>query len=109
MFTKRQLYVYLGLSFLIIVLAHYGKLVMIYWDYAYSYLHFYLIQIFQHIGLTSAASQLLLLITLPLLIVGLPALIYYLIKKKSMPYFAEMIWILWLIILFSNILMPYNG
>lgn len=40
----------------------------------------------------------------PLILTGIPALTYHAIKHKSLPYFIEITWFVWVVIALSNIL-----
>ncbi len=51
-----------------------------------------------------AAQHVISLVVSPLILTGIPALIYYLIKRKTMPYFMEATWTLWTLIVLSNLL-----
>ncbi|AGH53452.1 hypothetical protein LPE509_01361 [Legionella pneumophila subsp. pneumophila LPE509] len=41
---------------------------------------------------------------LPIIIAGIPALIYRALKGKDMPHFIAIVWIIWTIIVLSDIL-----
>lgn len=45
----------------------------------------------------------LVLLLLPVIISGVPALLYRLVRKKNLPYFHVITWILWLTLLFAMI------
>ena len=40
--------------------------------------------------------QLIALLTMPLLIAAVPALIYWLVRHHGFPYFMEIVWVVWL-------------
>jgi hypothetical protein len=44
------------------------------------------------------------LVICPLIIIGIPALIYFAIKRTKMPYFIESTWLTWMILVVSNLL-----
>jgi hypothetical protein len=44
------------------------------------------------------------LVACPLILTGTPALIYYAVKRSKMPYFIEVTWLAWVIIVLSNLL-----
>jgi len=91
---------YFILSLLAVVFAKYIHTGIIYIDMLYTY-----------INLTIApfitgdwARSVIIMLCLPLAIILIPTLIYRLIKKKNMPYFLESVWILWLVLILSNVL-----
>ncbi len=47
------------------------------------------------------------LIVLPLGLACLPGGLYWLIKRKKMPYFLELTWVLWVIFLANNLISHY--
>ena len=55
-----------------------------------------------HAGVVSREA--LALVISPLIITGIPALIYYAIKRVKMPYFLEATWLTWMILVVSNLL-----
>ena len=100
----KQGLLYLILSIIIVVFAHYAGLIILYLKNIYTYLDLLLTPVFRLSETGAAIRGTLLLIALPLILVGIPALIYRLIKKKNMPYFVEATWMLWLIIALTNLL-----
>lgn len=44
------------------------------------------------------------LILTPVIIIAIPALLFHLIKHKTMPYLIQIIWIIWLITVLSRLL-----
>ena len=102
----RQSIIYLIISILLIILKKYAKLFLAYIDYFYTTLSTQLSPILTNIGLGNPLQKILLLALVPILITAIPALLYYLIKRKNMPYFFEMTWCIWFIIVLSNLLIP---
>lgn len=100
----KQAIIYLCISIAVIFLAKYIHLVIVYIDLAYTYVNVKLAQIFSPGETGSLIRRVFVLVIIPVIIVGLPALIYRLIKRKTMPYFFELIWIIWLIVVLSEIL-----
>jgi hypothetical protein len=100
----RQSIVYLVLSVLIVVFAAYVHLLIVYIDMLYVFINVKLAPIFSHSATGILIRQILVLTLLPLLVVGIPALIYRSFKKQQMPYFFEILWLLWLILVLSKIL-----
>ncbi|MDP1602898.1 MAG: hypothetical protein Q8M03_06490 [Legionella sp.] len=100
----RQSIVYLLLSILVVIFAKYIHVIIVYIDLFYSYINLHLSPIFNQGGIGSIISKVLLLVLIPILIAAIPALVYRLIKGKNMPYFIELTWCLWLVIILSNVL-----
>jgi hypothetical protein len=107
--TTKIILIYLALSFVIIFFASYVHLGIIYVDLLYTWSYLKLANYFKWLLPWSIAQQvmtqqIIALVTMPLIIVGVPALIYRLIFKKNVAYFYESIWIIWLLIVLSNYL-----
>jgi hypothetical protein len=100
----KQFSIYFVLSFLIVLFAGYAHLLIIYIDLAYTYINFKLAPLFHHVSSGGQIRNVISLVLLPLILVGIPALIYQLIKKRQMPYFIEIIWLLWLVLVLSQVL-----
>ncbi len=100
----KQSLLYLILSVLIIIFAQYVHIVMIYINVMYTFITLHLAPLFSQGSLGFMIRQLLTLMALPLLLASLPALIYRGIKGKTMPYFIETTWILWIILVFSQVI-----
>ncbi|OGV51225.1 MAG: hypothetical protein A3F46_01195 [Legionellales bacterium RIFCSPHIGHO2_12_FULL_42_9] len=60
--------------------------------------------IFKEISIGTNLRQVILLTIIPISIPGIPALIFYLIRKKPMPYFIEATWCFWLVIVLNHML-----
>ncbi|MCA0403844.1 MAG: hypothetical protein LCH30_08610 [Proteobacteria bacterium] len=103
----RQALIYLLLSLLVVIFARYAYLLIAYIGSIYAYLNAKLMPIFSHTGLGITIQKVLLLVLIPLILAAIPALIYRLIRGKDMPYFLELTWCLWLIIVLSKILLRY--
>ena len=99
--------IYLLLSSLVVIFAHYIHLLLVYIDMLYAYFNLKLTPVFSHGGLGIITRKVILLVVIPVLIAAIPALIYRLIKGREMPYFIELTWCLWLIIVLSNILIRF--
>ncbi len=100
----KQGLIYLILSIIIVVFSSYAGVLIDYIKTLYGYLDFWLTPIFRISDTGAMIRGTLILVLLPLILTGIPALIYRLLKKKEMPYFMEATWIIWLIIVFSNLL-----
>ena len=100
----KQGLIYLILSIIIVAFSSYAGVIIDYIKSFYGFLDVWLTPIFRISETGAMIRGTLILVLLPLVLTGVPALIYRLIKKKEMPYFMEATWIVWLIIVFSNLL-----
>lgn len=60
--------------------------------------------VFSHSPLGINLRLILSLVLTPLIIVALPALLYWLIKRKTMPYLIPIVWLFWFITALSRLL-----
>lgn len=100
----RQSIIYLLLSILAVLFAKYIHVFIVYIDMLYIYVHIKLSPLFNQGGVGGMISKVIILVLVPVLLAAIPALVYRLIKGRDMPYFIELTWCLWLIIVLSNIL-----
>lgn len=100
----RQSIGYLILSIIVVLFAKYAHLLIVYIDMFYTYVNVTLAPVFNSSDLGILIRKILTLVLLPVVIVGIPALIYLAIKGKRMPYFIEITWVLWLVIVLSKVL-----
>ncbi len=96
----KQSVAYFVLSLLVVLCAKYIHLAIVYLDMIYTYLN---VLIVPYIA-GAWVRNVLIMISLPLILTAIPAIIYRLIKKANMPYFLESVWILWLVFVLSNVL-----
>ncbi len=102
--TPKQYLSYFILSVIMVMFASYAHLLIVYIDILYTYINVKLSHLFNPSFTGTMIRNVLILVLLPVAIAGVPALIYRLIKGKMMPYFIETIWLLWLIIVLSKVL-----
>ncbi len=100
----KQSIVYLILSILIILFANHAHLGIVYIDMFYTWVVLTLTPLFSHGAYGILLRNVFSLVLLPVIIAGIPALIYRAIKGKKMPFLIEIIWVLWLIIVLSKVL-----
>ncbi|KTC73049.1 hypothetical protein Lbir_1101 [Legionella birminghamensis] len=100
----RQSLIYLVLTILVVVFARFAHTLILYIDLFYTYINIKLTPLFTHTGVGVLIRKIILLTFIPVIIALVPALIYRPIKGKPMPYFLELTWCLWLVIVLSNIL-----
>lgn len=101
----KQALIYLGLSILIVVFAKYAHLFIVYIVMLYTYINVKIAPVFSSNHLGTLLRQVLSLVLLPVLVAAIPALIYRAIKGVQMPYFYEITWLLWLIVVLSKVLL----
>ena len=100
----KQSVIYLPLSILIVVLANYAHLLVLYIDMFYTFVNIQLAPVFSSSGTGVMIRKVLTLVMIPLVIAAIPALIYRLLKGRHMPYFFHLVWFLWLVIVLSKVL-----
>ncbi len=100
----KQGLIYLGLSLLIIAFATYAKIFLVYVNLFYVYLNNVLLPLFGDGFWGELIRDMLTLVLTPFILAAIPALIYWAIKRKKMPYFIQLIWLFWLILALSNYL-----
>ena len=100
----KQSIIYLVLSILIVVFARYAELLIVYIDMVYTYVNVKLSLVLNHGTSGIILRNVLTLVLLPVIIAAIPATGYRLIKHQNLPYFIEITWLLWLIIVLSKVL-----
>ena len=100
----KQSIIYLILSVLIVFFAEYAHLLMVYVVTFYTYIMVKLTPIFSGTPYGLLIRNVVSLVLMPVIIAGIPALVYRAIKGQQMPYFIELTWILWLIIVLGKVL-----
>jgi|GEM_PF-924056 len=100
----RQFLIYLLLTILVVLFTHYAHLLIVYIDMLYAYINVKLSPFFSYSGWGPVIRRVILLVFIPVLIAAVPALSYRLIRGHEMPYFIELTWCLWLVIVLSNVL-----
>lgn len=96
----KQTTAYFILSLLVVFFAKYVQLATHYVAQFYSSLNLSLVPYLA----SDAARHILLMVLIPIVIAGIPALIYRVIKKQNMPHYLISTWMLWLILVLSNAL-----
>ncbi|KTD51235.1 hypothetical protein [Legionella quateirensis] len=100
----RQSLIYLLLSVLIVVFSRYAHLLIVYIDLFFTYVNLKLTPIFSQTGWGLIIRKVLVLMLMPIIITGIPALLYRVIKGREMPHFIAIVWVIWTIIVLSVIL-----
>ncbi|WP_173237559.1 hypothetical protein [Legionella antarctica] len=100
----RHSLIYLLLSILVVIFARYAHRLVVYIDMFFTYVNYLLIPIFSHTGWGVTIRKILVLILIPIVIAGIPALLYRVIKGRDMPHFIAIVWVIWAVIVLSDIL-----
>lgn len=100
----KQSLIYLVASVLLVVFSKYFQLLVVKIALFIVYIQYKLAPYFASMGLSWALRKTLILLILPILLAGIPALAYKMIKKNNMPYFIATVWILWLLLVLSDLL-----
>lgn len=100
----KQGILYFILSMVIIFFAPYAKLLLAYAGIMYTYVHDAIDPLFGKGMIGDAFQDMCTLLLFPLVLAGLPALLYWMVKRKKMPYFIELTWLIWLIFAMSSYL-----
>lgn len=100
----RMFAIYLLLCLLVVVLAPYGHFLIVYIDMLFAYLNVILKPVFSYIGMHYILQKTLLLAVIPAIIAGIPALLYRMVRGKTMPHFYTVMWVVWFVVVMSNIL-----
>ena len=100
----RQSLIYLLLSILIVVFAKYATTLLVFIDLFFTQINLKLAPIFSQTGWGLVIRKIIVLMVLPILISAVPALIYRGLKGRDMPHFIAITWVIWTIIVISNIL-----
>lgn len=96
--------IYLFLSILIVVFAKYAHLIIVYIDLFFTHINLKLTPIFSQTGWGLVIRKIIVLMVLPIIITAVPALLYRGIKGREMPHFIAVVWIIWTVIVISDIL-----
>jgi len=100
----RQSLIYLFLSILVVVFAKYAHLLIVYIDMFFTYVNVQLAPVFSSTGWGLIIRKILVLVLMPIVITAIPALIYRAIKGREMPHFIAITWVVWTVIVLSDIL-----
>ncbi len=95
---------YLLASLIVVLCAHYIHLALVYLDMFFVYVNILISPIFNQVGLGKIVHKTFVLLLIPIVVIGIPALIYKLIKHQTMPYFFQLIWGIWLVLVLSTIM-----
>lgn len=100
----KQTIIYFLLSIIVVLFAQYVHLLIVYIDLLYTFINLKLAPIFSNSGIGIMIRKVLSLVLIPVSLAAIPALIYRAIKGHHSPYFIEITWFLWLVIVLSKVL-----
>lgn len=100
----KQSIIYFLLSLVVILFAGYAKALLAYANVLYMYINTALMPLFGQGYMGEAFRDMFTLLLTPLILAGIPALIYWIVKRSKMPYFIELTWLLWLTFAMSSYL-----
>lgn len=100
----KQTLIYIFLSIIVVLASRYVHMLLVYIDLLYNYLSLQLAPFLNHSAIGRSAHRILTLVILPIAITGIPALLYRLFKGKIMPHFIAITWLVWFVIVLSEIL-----
>lgn len=100
----RQSIIYLLLSILVVIFARYFHLLIVYIDMLYTLIYVHMTPLFQRGGIGDLVGKVAVLVLIPIILACIPALVYYVVRRRNMPGFFELTWCLWLVIVLSEIL-----
>lgn len=100
----KQALIYLILSILVVVFAKYFHALVIYIDMVYTLFNSKISPIFSNSSIGVTIRHIIVLTALPIILAGIPAAGYRLIKGGQMPHFYFITWLFWLIIVLSVLL-----
>lgn len=100
----KQSLIYLVLTILLVLFGKYAHLLVISIAQFCAYITVKLTPFFNQIDIGPTLRQVIILVLIPVVITGVPALGYRLIKGKEMPYLIESTWCFWLVVVLSYVL-----
>lgn len=100
----KQLSILIILSTVLLIFAQHTQLMLSYLDASHTLLNAKLSYIFNTSTAGNTTQEVTCLLAIPLLLTVLPAVIYWLFKRKAMPYFYHVLWTIW-IILFTTLIL----
>jgi hypothetical protein len=97
----KQLSILIILSILLLVFSSQIQMLLTYLDASHHFLNVKLSFIFNTSPAGNIVQEVLCLLLIPVIIASVPAAIYFLIKRKFMPYFFHVLWSAWLVLFTS--------
>lgn len=100
----RQAIIYLIISIIIVLFASQIQKILTLINVIYDVVNAKLAPIFSSSSPGIIFRQTFTLLLLPVFVTGIPAIAYRLIQGKTMPYFLESTWIVWLTLVLATVL-----
>lgn len=101
----KQFSIYLLLSIVVVIFAKYAQVIIINIDALFTFINLQLSPIFNQSEMGVITRKIIVLMLLPLIIISIPALAYRLAKGQTMPYLIPVTWMVWTVIVLSDILL----
>ena len=95
--------IYIILSILAIFFSRYTGLIVGYIVSFYQLIDTHLAVFFSTTSSGLELRHIFTLVVCPLIITGIPAMVYRYIKGSPMPYFLEATWLVWILLVLSNL------
>lgn len=93
----KQIVAIIALSIAIILSMTYAQLALQFLVDAHSWVSQVLTEVFSGGQAGNLARGLIALLTIPVLIGAIPAVLYWFVRRHWFPYFMEIVWIVWLL------------
>src|ERR1700722_4304496 len=93
----KQIFLLIVLSLLIITGMAYAHHALQYLLNAHEWIDGMLTEVFSGGTAGNIIRQLISLLAIPVIVGLIPAIIYWMVKRSWMPYFMEIVWVVWLI------------
>lgn len=91
------------LSFLLLIYSHHSQMFLAHLHNAHIFLNEKLSYIFTTNAVGNTFQETTCLLIIPFSLVSIPALCYWVVKRRLIPYFYHMVWGVW-IVLFTTLL-----
>lgn len=96
----------IALSFILLIFIPHAKYLLQCLDGLHSLLNSKLSYIFNTSPFGNTTQETICLLLIPFIIAALPAAIFWLFKRKLMPYFYHVVWGIW-IVLFTSLILTH--
>lgn len=93
----KQIVFLLVLSLLIVIGTAYAHQAMQYLVNAHEWIDGMLTEVFSGGTAGNIIRQLIALLAIPVFVGLVPAIIFWMVKRRWMPYFMEIVWVIWLL------------
>ena len=95
----KQLSFLLLFTILLVIFSSYAKIVIAYLDSFRYFIEIQLTGLFNPTTFGNLMRNSLALLAVPLLIIIVPAVFYWALERKTLPYMYHVVWIVWLILI----------